>query len=196
MTKNQEKKLDKATDKIVKKPNKDSVPMSIKIVSIIFLLIMVLSLVSFGLLYAPNNSSNVNEQGVPENLAFQEIQQQGQTYRVAVKNHEVFIFDQGASTYESIDGAQSIAQQLQNQSQVQIYQTNNFNNSNALYELEKYLSAAQIQHSRINQTQCTSSTIYLKSDTDPQPQGSCMSISAEQGEQLIQVRAVLYHLLK
>lgn len=197
MTKHKQQRLDKATDKIVQKPNKDSVPLGIKVISLLFLGIMLLSLISFALLYSPNQSGgNVNEEGIPENLPLQEIQQEGQTYWVAVKNYEVFVFQQPPSTYEALEDMRNVATRLNNMSEVQIYQTNQFNDSNALYLIEKYLGASNIAYSRAQNQSCTQSTLYLKSDTDTSPEGECMVVSAEEGEEIIKVEAILYNLLQ
>ncbi len=194
MTKHQEKKLDKATDKLLKKKEPtQQTPLKIKIISIAFLLIMVLSLVSFALLQSPNSQTagNVNEQGVPENLAFQAIQSQGQEFWVAVKNYEVFQF-QEPTLYQSQEDMQAVSNQLSQQSSVEIYQTQNFTDSNALYNLEKYLGASNIAYTRVQNQTCSESTIYLKMDSNEMPNGNCMVVSAEPGEEQIKVEALLY----
>lgn len=194
MTKHQEKRLEKATDKILKKKEPtQQTPLKIKIISIAFLLIMVFSLGSFALLQSPNSQTggNVNEQGVPENLPFQSMESQGQQFWVAVKNYEVFQF-QEPTLYQSQEDMQAVSNQLSQQSSVEIYQSQNFTDSNALYNLEKYLSASNIAYTRVQNQTCEESTIYLKMDSENNPSGNCMIISAEPGEEQIKVEALLY----
>lgn len=197
MSKHKEKKLEKATDKVINKPDKDQVPMGIKVISLLILGIMLLSLVSFAFLQSPPQSqdqmgNNVNEEGIPESLEFQEIEtQQGESTWAAIKNYEVFEF-QNPEVYRPQEDMEQVADQLNTLQQVEIYQSPEFENSNALYLLEKYLSASNIENTRVEEQQCNENTIYLTNKQEDLPQG-CMVISAEEGEEETRVEAVLYH---
>lgn len=165
-------------------------------VAIFLLLIMVFSVVGFAMLgTGVDNDGNVNEQGIPEYLPFQQLSQEGQTFWAAVINYELFVFE----TIEGYDQREDLAQAANSIKQfdsVNLVLDENFTDDNFPYLIEqKFSNAFEIPVSRSQEAQCGEGTVILTNNENHSFDGSCLVIQSDEGEEERDSLIFSYHLV-
>lgn len=174
----------------------DEVNKTARYVAIFLLLIMVFSVVGFAMLgTGVDNEGNVNEQGIPEFLAFQQLSQEGQTFWAAVINYELFVFE----TIEGYDQREDLAQAANTIKQfdsVNLVLDENFTDDNFPYLIEqKFSNAFEIPVSRSQEAQCGEGTVILTNNENHSFDGNCLVIQSNEGEEERDSLIFSYHLV-
>ena len=208
MKKNKEKRLEKASQNVINKSNKKNtkqkkqseqgVSLTTKIVAGFFLILMLSGVVGFALSQNPAAMSQIGQSGTQTDLQdfpVQRFEEQGQVFWAAVKNGVIFQFDD-PQTYEGNEDLQSLIPEIENlETTTSLYIDPQVSDDNAVFLLEEYLHALEIQHNRIDEMDCSNQNIILTTPEN-EPEGDCITITAEPGNEAERVEALLYYLLE
>ena len=163
-------------------------------VSIVFLIIMILSIVGFAMMSSGGaSSSNTGE--MPENLPMQIVEYEGNTYYVSIKNSEQFVFTpDGVELFQSDLITAGIANKISAAESLKIVSLGNFTSADADYLLEKVLRANKVPFEYVQDGSCDSaSTLVL---TNNIVEGDCIQFISSNEEAYEKMTSVVYHLVK
>ncbi len=161
-------------------------------ISIFILIIMVSSIVAFAIM-SSNSDISTNSNEIPKELAFKQVEQNGQFFYVAIKNHEMFVF-------ETIDGFDTrvdlanLAAQIKSKKDIKIYVDKNFESSDAIFMINKVFTGLQISSNIITEQTCDENTLVLTNNASFS--GNCMKFISNKGEEYADSNILVYHLVK
>ena len=177
--------------------NKDvEVNKTARFVAIIILVMMVLSVVGFAMLGTGLDSNQeVNEQGIPKYLPFQQISQNGKLFWVGVLNFELFVFE----NIEGFDYREDLAQiafDLKRKDSLNLVLDADYSDSNFPFVLEqKYSRAFDIPVNRIEDLNCVENSLILTNNLNHSFDGDCLVIATKRGEEERDSLILSYHLI-
>ena len=194
MAKNNKKEVKSVKDKKVKKGETDVNPKA-KVMAIIILVMMVISVLGFAMLGTGlSSSADVNEQGIPNYLPFQQINSNGQLLWVASKNYELFVFE-NIEGYDLREDLAQIAFELKQKNQVNLVLDSNYSDSNFPFIIEqKFSKAFEIPVVRSNEIVCEENSVILTNNLN-HSFDNCLVIASNQGEEQRDASILSYHLI-
>jgi len=160
-------------------------------VSIIFLVIMVMSIAGFAMISGGGYSSSGSSNNLPSDLDLQQFDQDGQIFWGAIRNNEQFIF-MDIDIPEADTKALDIANQIKSKNMIKI-SNDNFDASSQLI-LEKALTGLKIPYSISNETICDENTLLLTYNLNTT--GDCIQLVANETSAYQTSNDVVYHLIK
>jgi hypothetical protein len=153
-----------------------------------------LAIMIFGTIgFSMSGSGTSSSDGTPSEIPFQEFEQDGVVFWGAIRNSEQFVFQ----TIEGYDGAlveSGIANKLKQQEMVNIYVDDGFNESSAVFLIEKALRGIKINSYQITELDCSSNTLVFTTNTSFS--GECIKFISVDGEAYNKAQIITYHLIK
>ncbi len=162
--------------------------------SVIILVIMVLSIGGFAMMSSGGFNQSYGSDGMPENFPMQVVEYEGNTYYVAVKNSEQFVFTPaGVEQFKTDLIATGIADKILKSSDLKISTFGNFSSPDANYALEKVLRGLKIPFEYVENSSCVNNTLIL---TNTKLEGDCIQVISSNDEAYEKLTAISYHLVK
>lgn len=162
------------------------------VISLFLLGIMLLSIIGFAMMSSDGTVSN-DPNTVPKELDFRQVEQNGQVFWVAIKNHEVFIFET-IEGYDARVDLNGLAETIKSKKNINIYVDNGFESSDAIFMIDKVFTGLQISSQKVNQRTCDENTLVLTHNKSFE--GNCMKFISNNGEEYKDVNILVYHLVK
>lgn len=162
---------------------------SLLVMGLIIIFLMVSSLLAFALNSGTQTGAATGEE-MPANLELQQVQYEGQTVWVAIKNEEQFVFE-GVSQFEGREDLEALVNQMASQSSVDLYIEPGYSNGDAIFLIEKSLSALDIPTQRISEMSCNSNTIVIT--TNQEVEGECMVFNYQGDEATLAALGIGYY---
>ena len=175
---------------------------TVKIFSIILLIVMGASVIGFSIIGTPNVGSNSqNGQNVPYTQNIFQNPQTGQTYDGAIIDGTQFIFYEDIEEYKNDDELIAKRNQLLSQnSTINVYVGENFQNDNARFLIAQALRVNGISTNSVEQFECNNSQTTLIYTTNSslieQDISNCVLFESSSLEATRLSYALVYHLIK
>lgn len=157
--------------------------------SIFIIAIMILSIGGFAMSGTSFQSSNK----IPDEVAFQQFETEGQIFWGAVKNKEQFIFLDIAG-FDNQTEELEIATQIKLQNNINIYIDEGFESSDTIFLLEKALRGLRINSQQITTKECNSNTLILTNNESLE--GNCIKFISNNEDAYRKAEIVTYYLVQ
>jgi hypothetical protein len=162
--------------------------------SIVILVIMIASIGGFAMMTGGPQTSGDGNNGLPENLPLQKVENEGQVFWIAIKNSEVFYF-MSIDGYDQAVDEKNLAEQIKTKENIDLYVDSSFESSDSIYLVEKALNGLQIDYNRVQEKVCNENTLVLTYNQSV-TEGNCMIFSPSQGEASQKAEILIYHLVR
>lgn len=178
--------------KAKKSDNQDKKKMFI---SLFLLVIMVASIAGFALIMSPGGNIGTGDNGLPEELPLQQIEDNGELVWVTIRNSQLFVFDMpSADKYIQDTQSAQLAQRVEQHDKIQIYVDEGFNSLESVYLFEKALTGERIIYEEVDTFSCTPDTFVFTYDM--QMDGECMILDTEPDSAYTDTESLVYHIVK
>ena len=161
-------------------------------IGIFILIIMLSSIVGFAMMSGSGEIGQNNNQ-IPKELAFKEVEQDGQVFWVAIKNHEMFVFD-NIDGFENRTDLRELATQIKLKKDIKIYVDEGFESSDSEFMINKILVGLQINQNKVLEKTCDENTLVLTNNASFE--GNCMKLISNKGEEYTNTNILVYHLVQ
>jgi hypothetical protein len=159
----------------------------------VILIIMVLSILGFAFMSGGGRSSSSSEE-LPENLEFQQFDNNGQIFWGGIRNSEQFIF-LSLDGYENRTDLENAATKLKNTSHVNLYIDGNFTGQDSLLAFDKIFRAWKITKNSTTDLDCSSPTLVLTHNISGYDD-NCIIFQTQEGNAFSDAQILAYHMIK
>jgi len=173
----------------------DGVSNSKKYMSYFLLVLMVFSIAGFAFITGGGHGGSPNsDNGLPEEVPLQFVEQQGVSGWIAVRNSEYFEFTEIDSLIENREMFE-LAIKIKEKRDVDLYIDPNFSSLEGIYIIEKALTGLHIRTNRVYSSTCSADTLVLTHDASGLGE-DCLVFETVNNETYAQANALVYHLVK